>query len=131
MGITAKIWPESDVEVAAIVADPKRVDARFSATPTAEYALIHGARSNGLESYLAREATRGGGLRAVPGASDTTYVLPADRVRVLAETPKHSPYHLLLTDYPTQAINRVEIATVVRAAAAHGHGLVFCLFEDW
>ncbi|HET9957196.1 MAG TPA: hypothetical protein VFQ61_22015 [Polyangiaceae bacterium] len=131
MGITAKIWADSEIEVSAMLADPKRVGSRFYAKPTDEYALIHSARSRGLDQYLASKAAHGGGLGAIPGASNITYVLPADRVRVLAETPTSSPFHRLLTDYPTDAINRVEIADVVRAAAGCGHGLVFCLFEDW
>lgn len=141
MGISAKIWPAADDEIDACSAEPAKVAAmsnRYSllsddAANRYGHAYVHDTnlREPKLETLLDSFVEAGFGVHRIEGVEDSCYVMFAARVRALHAVRSRDPCHLLLTGYPSKAINGVEIPDIVSLAAAWSAGLVLHFFEDW
>ncbi len=130
MGISAKIWPATDAEIAACVADRTHVNALFHATR--DFATIWGARA--LHANLEHLRTAGFGLVRVDD-SDPTYALAsADLHPWLERRATDAELRAVITpELPAVGAHTTEVTIldILLRAAATGRGVMFCIFEDW
>jgi hypothetical protein len=127
MGTTTKIWPVTSQELRHCVAEPKHVERLFVRCGE-EYAMIHDSIQ--LERLLDALAQQGPGLQKLVGPSDSCFLMSPDCVAALLDEAPGDPYRAIL-GFETICDNRIEIIDLARRAAAAGHGLAFCVYEDW
>lgn len=128
MGITAKVWILSDVDVARCRRDPKHADSLFHAAN--DSVLIWGAR--GLHAILDRLLAADIGLERVD-ASDPTYVLGSAALAALLARPDPAIAESL-TNPESPEVNAWSSASVldlVKRARRAGCGIAYCIYEDW
>lgn len=128
VGISAKIWPISDADIAKCLAVRGHINTLFHAAE--DYAKIWGARD--LHATLERLMHAGIGLEIID-RSDPTYALRHAALKALLERGTDAIVHTLVQPEPAEvgggsAGDIVDLA--VRALNAN-LGICYCIFEDW
>ena len=139
MGISAKIWPITDADIARCAAERSAgvrpeasyINRLFHAVRDGDHAKLWGARP--LRATLERLMDAGIGLVKLDD-SDPTFALDSAALRALVARGDADPIvrELVEPELPEVGGYRADsIADILARAVAAGSGVVFCVFEDW